>query len=348
VISAAGEACYFHQVRGSPGLGQSTFGKLLIYELCGRLPLHQRPDVLYVYRRAGMPPLRECQKFECEEVMHIELLYGMCAPQLHRMTCSALSIPQAFWNLRNAARPLYVITDTYSPLRVLDEINRHSAWHDTMKLFVHVASTENCAAAQYKDCHWPFTNNHPVPLMSEEDYLLCGYVSASKATRMFLRAVARIGPESDDQALRATTTPEEVIPVLKYMFHLMGGSPQHLLHFAVTGHAWNTYCAYSEDTVLAALDEATRAYRINPELRRAVHDMFTRHIGSYLHHHSLSGDTVEDLFFHEITYYNPEYSDVRWTKYVPRGAVMDCVVRRLAGDLRTAAHLKEKIKNFLC
>jgi hypothetical protein len=181
--------------------------------------------------------------------------------------------------------------------------------------------------------------------MSEADYLQCGYVCASAPTRSFLRTVSGAPPESDDHTLRTTITPPEVIPVMRYMYQLMGGSPRHLLRFAVSANGCDPFRAYSEAALLSVLDEAMRNHRLAPAVRKVVHEMCNLHIGTYLHHRRLAYDDVESLFVREVSYRPQRYYDFSlWRKCVPAAAAMERAARHLLQDMHSSANLKDKIR----
>jgi hypothetical protein len=250
---------------GMDGLGKTMLGKLLIYELCGRLEADQRPEVLYVYRYEGCTPL------SCEETVHIELMYYTGVPRVKRLCCPLHQIPANFWQLRYSSRPLYVIVDTCLPRAVMHTIQEgNHRWFAQMKLFVYLASPlrqvqAECARSAYD---WPFYNTSIVPSMTLGEYLRVGFRCADRHTREFLCETAGIGKELANSA----ETPPQVVPLMEYMHRMLGGSPELLFHFAVGSRLVREANRFTPQ-VVQIMNECQDGTDIAEEARQDLHEM---------------------------------------------------------------------------
>jgi hypothetical protein len=345
--------CFYYQIAGPAGLGKTMLSKLLIYELCGSLPAEQRPDLLHVRRQSYIGR----KEMELNEALEIELAYCTDRPRAVTLNSPLQSIPEAFWNRRDASRPLYVIIDAFFPIQVIDMIERQRPmWARNMKLCVYVGAAHELVAAQdmrSSTRDWPFSCAIPVPSMSEKDYLQCGYCCAAAVTQAFLCSVAGLpkvntASSSSAAAPPPAATPPEVIPVMKYMYQLMGGSPLCLLRFAVPSALARFY---RREAVLAGLREAEKqlpqkgkcsaAVR---QIRDAVHEMCLLRIGSYFPGGLTSLSAVGSLFFRQgLTRLWDSGPFV--LKDVYASPAMKCVVRHLVRE--RAYGLNEKIEWFI-
>jgi hypothetical protein len=269
------------------GLGKSMLGNLLIYELWGRLPAEQRPDVLYVYRADEfVAPL------SAQEDVHIELMYYTGRPCVRRLYCSLRRIPADFWRVRYSSRPLYVIADSCLPTQLKDVIRESNMrWFESMRLFVYLASPVCLAEAMLVRREWPFYNTDIVPSTSLEDYLRYGYRCCNLWTRQFLCETAGIAPE---MAHRVDVTPPEVVPLMEYIYHVMGGSALCLFHFAVVGAQVRDVSRFVEITQ-PAIRRCLNGKKTPSEMHARLQEMCALRIGFYLL--LMSPDDVGLLFF---------------------------------------------------